>query len=671
VRRSILLLTIFVPTLLYGQAGSLVLSSGAAATNGTVSLAVNLTAPAGSQPATLAWTFTYPSGNVLAISAVATPLAGKALSCAPGSGRYSCLLSAQNMGIIPDGIVAVVNLTMAPTSVLTSIGITAVSAASPSGSSVGIAGAGGAVSGPSNPAPALTSLACTPPTLAPSGSTTCTVSLTGPAPSGGSVISLSSSNTLLPVPASVTVSAGATTASFTATAAASIPSNQFATITATFAGQSKTASLSLVAPPVLSSLACNPTSLNPGGASSCTVALSKLAPSGGSVITLSSSNTLLTVPTSITVSAGATTATFTATAGGSTAAGTISFSQGASITATLNGGSRSQTFTLNPLFSGVASLTCAPTIVSGSTGQCAVVLTTSPSSATAVSLSTTNAILQAPLSVAVSAGSLSAAFPVTAGAVTANQTVAVTATLNGVFATSTLTVQPPSSMAAFSLRGVGSELSSLQNGATVTPTAAPSGLSAKVVVRGAGSVTYAPLANGDGLAFNGTTNANTAFLAFSGAPIGSLFNSAQGDLTFSLQSKYSFSERKTATPSEVIFQVDDGTRWLCYFLISGSASNLVFYVGVSGAGGYYVLPAGQEDMLFGKNVAVKIRITWNGSRAVLYVNDVSRLSFAYTPVASTWGANSSFTIGATSLNYGGFGGGYYPSPDAIADFEIK
>ena len=40
--------------------------------------------------------------------------------------------------------------------------------------------------------------------------------------------------------------------------------------------------------PVVSSLVCNPTSLNPGGSTTCTVTLSQPAPSGGSVVTLAS-----------------------------------------------------------------------------------------------------------------------------------------------------------------------------------------------------------------------------------------------------------------------------------------------------------------------------------------------------------------------------------------------
>jgi hypothetical protein len=91
----------------------------------------------------------------------------------------------------------------------------------------------------------LSSLTCSPTTLNSGTATTCTVRLSGAAPTGGTVVSLASNNTLLPVPAaSVTVPAGATSTTFTATAG-TVTSNQTATLTATLSGVSQTASISL------------------------------------------------------------------------------------------------------------------------------------------------------------------------------------------------------------------------------------------------------------------------------------------------------------------------------------------------------------------------------------------------------------------------------------------
>ena len=78
---------------------------------------------------------------------------------------------------------------------------------------------------------------------------TCTITLS--APSTGSTVTLQSNNPLLTVTGSVTVAAGGTSATFPATAAASIPKDQSANVTAVLDGVSTTATISLVAPAAL------------------------------------------------------------------------------------------------------------------------------------------------------------------------------------------------------------------------------------------------------------------------------------------------------------------------------------------------------------------------------------------------------------------------------------
>lgn len=193
------------------------------------------------------------------------------------------------------------------------------------------------------PPVALSSLTCSPTSLNSGAATTCTIGLSTVAPTGGTVVSLASNSTLLPVPASsVTVPPGLTSASFTATAG-TISSNQSATLTATLSGVSETATISLTAPAAvtLSSLACSPTSLNSGAATTCTVGLSGAAPTGGTVVSLSSNDTLLPVPaSSVKVPAGSASTSFTATAK------TISTNQSATLTATLSSGSKTATVSL-------------------------------------------------------------------------------------------------------------------------------------------------------------------------------------------------------------------------------------------------------------------------------------------------------------------------------------
>ena len=94
----------------------------------------------------------------------------------------------------------------------------------------------------------------------------------------------------LTVPASVTVAAGATAATFNATASAYITISQTATVTATLGSSSQTASIALVAPVLVSALTCSPSTLSPSAASTCTVTLNTAAPTGGSSATLASNN---------------------------------------------------------------------------------------------------------------------------------------------------------------------------------------------------------------------------------------------------------------------------------------------------------------------------------------------------------------------------------------------
>ena len=74
-----------------------------------------------------------------------------------------------------------------------------------------------------------------------------TVTLTGPAPKGGLVVTLSSSDPAAQVPASVTVPAGSTSATFTVTTSA-VTQQVVATITATANGTSRDGDLTVLAP---------------------------------------------------------------------------------------------------------------------------------------------------------------------------------------------------------------------------------------------------------------------------------------------------------------------------------------------------------------------------------------------------------------------------------------
>jgi uncharacterized protein (TIGR03437 family) len=107
--------------------------------------------------------------------------------------------------------------------------------------------------------------------------------------------------------------------------------------------RSNVVTVPVFATPVLSSIACNSSTLNSGNTSTCTVVLTVAAPTGETTVSLSSSdNTNFPVPTSIIIPAGTTEASFTVTLG------TISATETVTISATLGNLTSTTTVTLSP-----------------------------------------------------------------------------------------------------------------------------------------------------------------------------------------------------------------------------------------------------------------------------------------------------------------------------------
>jgi len=172
------------------------------------------------------------------------------------------------------------------------------------------------------------------------------VSLSGPAPAGGAVVSLTNGRPdIATIPATVSVAAGATGATFTITTGPSFWVGRAAVlITGTYGGVTRSGTLEVdAAPPsvTLSGVTLNPTSVTGGNASTATVTLSAPAPAGGISVGLTSNNTAVaTVPASVSVAAGASTATFTVTTRA------VTSPSSATITAAYGGVSRSATLTV-------------------------------------------------------------------------------------------------------------------------------------------------------------------------------------------------------------------------------------------------------------------------------------------------------------------------------------
>jgi hypothetical protein len=99
-----------------------------------------------------------------------------------------------------------------------------------------------------SPTASLSAVSVSPTSIVGGSSSQGTVTLTGAAPSGGAVVTLSDNSAAANTPASVTVAAGATSATFTITTSA-VSASTAVTITGSFGGVTRTATLTVTAQP--------------------------------------------------------------------------------------------------------------------------------------------------------------------------------------------------------------------------------------------------------------------------------------------------------------------------------------------------------------------------------------------------------------------------------------
>jgi hypothetical protein len=152
--------------------------------------------------------------------------------------------------------------------------------------------------------------------------------------------------------------------------------------------------------------------------------------------------------------------------------------------------------------------------------------------------------------------------------------------------------------------------------------------------------------------------------------VGNVFNLAQGQISFTLKSRYSFAQRQTSAAGQrYAFDVRDGNkRHQFYFLVQMLAGRLVFFYMIGGVSQYYYVPQGTEDQLFGSGASLDVSLKWDGSKASIYLNGTLAGSSAYVPADSHWNANSILDLGAYEyLNYGGFSS----CDDLIRDFSVS
>ena len=412
------------------QAATLTASGGGASAN----FALQLTAAApGLTLSTSALNFGNTNLNTAAMQSVTVTSSGTSpvtISAAAISGAGFNMAGLSTPVTLNPGQTAEVTVQFDPTVAGAAQGaVTLTSNATPSSASISLSGTG---VGPA----ALSGVSCSAGTETGAASDACAVTLSAAAPTGGFTVNLSSNNSSVTVPASVTVAAGATSAAFTATVSA-VTTAQTATLTAAASGVTKTFALQLSAS--VPGLTLSSSSLSFGQVNVNT-------PTTQSV-TLTSSGTA-----ALTISAAAATGTGFSVSGlslpvtlnpGQTATLTVQFDPTAAgamtgavtLTDNTSAGTAAISLSGTGLAPGALSaVSCsAGTETGAASDACTVTLSAAaPTGGLAVNLSSSSSSVTVPASATVAAGATTAAFTATVSAVTTTQTATLTATASGV-----------------------------------------------------------------------------------------------------------------------------------------------------------------------------------------------------------------------------------------------
>ena len=507
----------------------------------------------------------------------------------------------------------------------------------------------------------LSTLTCSPAVLIPGSSGSCTVSL-GSAVSVPTVVTLTSTNSSLHIPSAVTVPVGVCSSTFTFTTDAKLVG--WAILVATLGTTKKTVSLT-------TSTDATPPSV------SVTAPQNGATVAGSIMLTANATGNVAVTAVQFKLDGANLGATVTG-------AGPV-YNLSWSTLATTNGGHTLSAVAVNAAAitgtSGNVSVTVnnpMPPVISGVT---ATAITAS--SATITWTSDKGADSQVAYGPTAAYGSVSVLDPTLVTSHTINLTglAASTAyhyqvishdaqgrmTESGDF---TLTTMATAGLPILlQLHSDASEVSGVTNGSIVTPTIAPPGFSGSVVVVGGGSVNFAPAQVGNGVYFLACCqNTNTAHYRFTGATVGSVFNVAQGQISFYLKSRQSFAQRLagTALPRQVL-DVRDASTHLFQFETLAASNYLVFGYTLGGSSAVYLVPPGTEEALFGNGITLKVTMTWDGSVAKLYLNDTLVQQSSYTIPTANWSASSNFALGALEdMTLGG----QYACDDIIDEFTV-
>ena len=322
-----------------------------------------------------------------------------------------------------------------------------------------------AVRGSATTAPALLSVALTPSAVTGGQNSTLRVNLTGPAIAGGAQVSLSSSNpAVAPAAPQVMIPEGSSFAELpVTTSAVAVQTN--AIFTATLAGLTRQATLTVSAPaPALQSAAFLAATATGGQPATLRVSLSAPAAAGGATITLlSATPAVASIQGSVQIPSGGSTADVPVST-------VVVQSQTAvQFTATMGAVSKLATLSVNPP-AGAAALSSAsltiPSVIGGSGTMLVITLTqAAPAGGFTVALTSANSsVANLQPSVTIGSGSTSVQVPVTTFAVSAQTQIVLSASAAGVSRQAGLTVLPPS------VSGLQVNPSSVQGGAGATGT---------------------------------------------------------------------------------------------------------------------------------------------------------------------------------------------------------
>jgi hypothetical protein len=300
----------------------------------------------------------------------------------------------------------------------------------------------------------LTSLTLNPSTVTSGNSSQGTVTLTGAAPGGGVVVSLSDDSTNATTPASVTVPAGATSATFTVTTTG-VTVTTPVTVSAV-ASVTRTATLTLNPPPTPAA----PTLVAPANAATVaqpvTLDWSDVTNATSYEVQVDNTSTI-----SAPFVANPTVTVSQATLSGLPAQQLWWRVRARNAAGAAGPFSSTRSFTPQgapPAPASLSALSVNPPSVTGGNGATGTVTLTAgaPAGGAVVALSSSNTtVANVPASVTVTGAATSATFATTTSAVGASTPVTITATYNSVTRTTTLTVNPPGQAATLTVSATG------------------------------------------------------------------------------------------------------------------------------------------------------------------------------------------------------------------------